>query len=71
MGLLVIFLPTFQLKMYVETSEEALVIALSMGSLVSSYFFCWLSDRVGPLPILKALAIVAIVLPLYRSSYYH
>ncbi len=62
MGLLVVFLPTFNQKISnLPVTEDTLVLWLGLGSLVSGYVFGRLSDKIGPLPILRVLTFLAIV----------
>ncbi|WP_372367608.1 MFS transporter [Candidatus Uabimicrobium sp. HlEnr_7] len=65
MGIFIVFLPTFEQKMGENPSpylnEYYLASILALGSVISSYIFGSVSDRIGPLKILRSLTFLAIV----------
>lgn len=65
MGVFIVFLPTFEQKMGDNPSpylsEDYLASVLALGAVISSYVFGSISDRIGPLKILRSLTLLAIV----------
>lgn len=65
MGLFIVFLPTFEQRLEgvvsVYLTEEYLVSILCLGALISSWIFGRVSDRTGPVKILRSLSFLGIV----------
>ena len=64
MGMFIVFIPTFEEKLGDRSSkyftEEYVASILAIGALMSSYAFGRISDRIGPLRILRTLTLLAV-----------
>lgn len=79
MGLFAVFFPAYPEVVPLGGEEgidaHVLVLVISIGVFVSSYFLGWLSDRMGAVPVLTFLALVAVasfcILPFSNKSLTH